>query len=138
MVYPRYQEISTYTQLPPKLQILVLINRTNIGPSIPSEDVTLSAFTVAPQLQFIDVGTVHHSNSVVVVQRYWNHLQKALALSHAGKAERVTTKTITFARGWGDDWWRERAASLGWINATEDMSYRYSLSYPVSCDPLNL
>ena len=100
----------------------------NADPSIQTEDVAHRAFTAAPHLRFIDVRAFDQPNSATVVHRYCNPLWEASdgeTHTDPGRAESMTRETIIFDRGWGDSWWRERVASLGWIEATEEMSYRF-------------
>jgi hypothetical protein len=106
--------------------MLVLSSQTN-GLCAPSEDTALSAFTAAPQLRFVDVGTAHQQGSGGTVHRYRKDVRgdSSSVDTGTGIPGGMTRETLIFARGWGDDWWRERAASLGWIEATEDMTYRY-------------
>ncbi|KAF5327222.1 hypothetical protein D9619_005081 [Psilocybe cf. subviscida] len=114
-------EISTFTLLPPTLQVLVLIDRVS-GLGSGTVDIALSAFSALPHLQYVDLGDCCH-NSSVVIHRY-NRLPES-ADTDVGSTERMSRETILFDRGWGDHWWRDRAASLGWIEGTEDTMYRY-------------
>lgn len=107
--------------------MLVLSSRANVDLRAPAEDIALSTFTAAPQLRLVDVGTPRQQGSGTIVQRYSKNIggDSASVDTDAGIPGEMTRETLIFASGWGDNWWRERAASLGWIEGTEDMTYKY-------------